>query len=252
MNGSPIENIEHAYLRHAYGPDPVHFWGGYSTGLPNRTHTLPELAELLTDKKMPLDLKDQVWESLIRLASVSRHEWNIIAAGLAIRGLKRAVTRARYHAPNIDIRDDLESAAMAGFIEAIETVDTSKSNICARLCQAAYINARRYAIELTQYQQAMCSAVYESHPPPDQHEHVDLVLIEAIEEDIITKEQADLILETRLNRHSLRKCANGLGVEFAKARYERRHGEHELYAWLTGHEHKSLKQPFASRSVNHR
>lgn len=238
MNGSPLENIEHTYLRYAYGPDPVRFWGGYSTGLPNRAHTLPELAELLTDKKTAAVLKDQAWESLTRLAQVSRYEWKTIAAGLAIRGLKRAVTRARYHAPNIDIRDDLESAAMAGFIEAIETIDTGKRQICARLCQAAYINARRYAIELTQYQQSMCSAVYESHPPPDQHEHVDLVLIEAIEEGIITKEQADLILETRLEKRSLRQSANGHGIEFAKARYERRHGEHELYAWLTGHDHK--------------
>jgi hypothetical protein len=252
MNGSPLEQVEHAYLRYAYGPDPVLFWGGYDTGLSNRGHTLPEVTAMLTDKATSAAAKDQVWKSLVRLAHISKHDWKVIAAGLAIRGLKRAVTRARYHAPNIDNRDDLESAAMAGFIEAIETIDTGKRQICARLCQAAYVNARRYAIELKQYQQSMCSAVYESHPPPDQHQHVDLVLIEAIEEGIITKQQADLILETRLEKRSLRQSANGHGIEFAKARYERRHGEHELYAWLTGHEHEPRKQPFASRPVNHR
>jgi hypothetical protein len=252
MNGSPLEQVEHAYLRYAYGPDPVLFWGGYDTGLSNRGHTLPEVTAVLTDKATSAAAKDQVWKSLVRLAHISKHDWKVIAAGLAIRGLKRAVTRARYHAPNIDIRDDLESAAMAGFIESIETIDTNKPNICGRLCQAAYINARRYAIELKQYQQSLCSAVYESHPPSDQRQHVDLVLINAIEEGIITKRQADLILETRLEKRSLRKSADGHGIELAKARFERRHGEHELYAWLTGHDHESDKRPLACQSDNHR
>ncbi|WP_026931875.1 hypothetical protein [Glycomyces tenuis] len=234
MQLSPLERVEHAYLRHAWGPDKAIFWGGYTTELRPGPIELPELTDILTDERTPLVVKDGVWASLVRLAQATNDEWGVIAAGIAIRGLKRAVTRARYHAPNIDIRDDLESAAISAFLESIETVDTTRPQICARLCQAAYINARRWAIELKQYQQAMCSAVYESHPPPDQYQHVDLILTDAISQGIITKLQASLILETRFDRHTVKRSADGHKLAVPKARKERRIGELQLYQWLTG------------------
>jgi hypothetical protein len=242
MRLSPLERVEHAYLRHAWGPDKVIFWGGCTTELRQGPIELPELADTLTGKGTPLAVKDGAWSSLVRLARVDKDRWGVIAAGIAIRGLKRAVKRARYHAPNIDIQDDLESAAISAFLETIETVDTSRPHICARLCQAAYINARRWAIELKQYQQAMSSAVYVSHPPPDQYQHVDLILDDAVNQGIITKLQASLIMETRLDRHTVKRSADTHCLGVVQARSERRIGEHQLYHWLTGHERHRAQQ----------
>ena len=233
MNTSPLDNIEHAYLRHAYGPDPVTFWGGYTTGLAAAPFTLPELTALLTGKKTPTSVKDQVWNSLVKQARVS-NEWGLIAAGVAIRALRRAVKRARYHAPNINIQDDLESAAISAFLESIHTIDTSAPQICARLCQSAYVAARQWALDLKQYQETMCSNIFESHPPPDQAKHVDLVLASAVKEGIITRLQADLVTETRLERHSLRESSDHLQIPYPIARREREAAEYELCEWLTG------------------
>ena len=242
MQPSPLERVEHAYLRHAWGPDKATFWGGYTTELRSGPIELPELADILTDERTPLVVKDGVWASLVRLARANKDEWVIIASGIAIRGLKRAVTRARYHAPNIDIQEDLESAAISAFLESLETIDTTRPQICARLCQAAYINARRWAIELKQYQQTMCSAVYESHPPPDQYEHVDLVLSDAMNQGIVTKLQADLILETRLNRHTVKRSADAHELTVPNARKERRSGELQLYEWITGSRYRRSRR----------
>ncbi len=248
MRPSPLDRVERDYLRHAWGPDKVTFWGGYETELRPGPIELPEIADILTDERTQLAVKDGAWKSLVRLARVNKNEWGVIAAGIAIRGLKRAVTRARYHAPNIDIQDDLESAAISAFLESIETVDTTKPQICARLCQAAYINARRWAIELKQYQQVMCSVVYESHPPPDQYQHVDLVLTDAVDQGIITKLQASLILETRLDHHTVKQCADAQQLAVPEARQERRLGEHQLYEWLTGREYRRGKHHYSYTS----
>jgi len=235
MNVSPLDNIEHAYLRHAYGPDPLAFWGGYTTGLLAKEVGLPELTGILTARKTPVELKDQVWSSIVRQARVNPREWGVVAAGISIRALRKAVKRASYHAPNIDIQDDLESAAISAFLESINTVDTTKPQICARLCQDAYVSARQYALDLKQYQETLCSGVFESHPPPDQAKHVDLVLVAAVAEGIITQLQADLILETRLEKYSLRESSGQHSIAYHKAKEERRIAECGLYEWITGH-----------------
>lgn len=197
---------------------------------------LPELHTILNDRATSPRIKDAAWTSLVSLARIQPQRWGLIAAAIAIRGLRRAVNRAEYHAPNIDIRDDLESAAVAGFLETIETIDTARPQICARLCQNAYVNARRWAIELKQFQETMRSGVFESHPPPAEYRHVDLVLADAVKEDIITRLQARLILETRLDHHTVKRTATAHQVGVRKARRERRIGERQLYEWLTGHE----------------
>lgn len=236
MNTSPFEAIEDAFARHAYGPGQAVFWGGYTTELPAGPIALPELRTILNDRTTPPAVKDAAWTSLVNMARIQRQRWGLIAAAIAIRGMRRAVGRAEYHAPNIDIRDDLESAAVAGFLESIETIDTAKPQICARLCQNAYVNARRWAIELKQFQETMRSGVFESHPPPADYRHVDLVLAEAVKEDIITRLQAKLILATRLDHHTVKRTADEHRLAISKARRERRIGEDNLYEWLTGRE----------------
>jgi hypothetical protein len=239
MTISPLENIEHAYLRFAHGPDPVTFWGGYTTGLAAQPYTLPELTKLLTAKATSITVKDQVWSSLVKLARINQRDWGVIAAGIAIRALRKAVKRARFHAPSIDIQDDLESTAISVFLESIHSIDTTEPQICARLCQEAFIAARQYALDLKQYQEAMCSGVFESHPPPDQAKHVDLVLKRAVHEGIITPLQAGLICRTRLEHYSVQEISDRHGLAYRKALQKRQEAEQLLYAWLTGRQSKT-------------
>ncbi|GAB4001548.1 hypothetical protein GCM10029992_37380 [Glycomyces albus] len=234
MRTSPFEAIEDAFNRHAHGPDPAVFWGGYTTELPPGPIPLPQLLTMLNKRATRRVVKDAAWTSLVRMARLQPNRWGIIAAGLAIRGLRRAVSRAEYHAPNIDIRDDLESAAIAGFLASIGTIDTAKPHICARLCQDAYVNARAWALELKQFQETMRSGVFESHPPPAEYRHVDLILADAVKEDIITRLQARLIMGTRLERHTVALTAGRESIEVREARKERCLGELRLYEWLTG------------------
>jgi hypothetical protein len=242
MNTSPLDNIEHAYLRYAYGPDAVQFWGGYTTGLPAQPYSLPEISTLLTARKTPDDLKDKIWSSLVKMARTNQKEWSVIAAGIAIRALRKAVKRAHSYAPGFDIQDDLESAAISAFIEAIPDLDLATPQICGRLCQAAFVKARQYALDLKQYQETMVSGVFESHPPPDEEKHVDRVLLHAVEEGIITLLQAALICRTRLEQYSLRDITDLHGLDYRQCLRKRNEAEQELWEWLTGRDRRKQRE----------
>jgi hypothetical protein len=163
--------------------------------------------------------RDRTWRSIVERVRRSGNTWTTISIGLALPGIRKAVKRATQYAPGFHDRVELESAALAGFITALSEIDIMIPRICARLCNRAYVTARRCAIEISRYQRLLQSSTYESHAPHVQYGHIDLVLASAVREHAITKRQAAMISGYYLEQDTIEAsaAANGISVENAIA-----------------------------------
>jgi hypothetical protein len=193
---------------------------------------LAELGKALLEPTVSQRQRDEAWAVIVSNTRRSGDPWMIIAIGLALPGLRNAVKRATPFAPHFQDRAELESAAIAGFVGAIADINTAGSRICARLCNRAYVAARRCAIEITRYQSQLQSLVYESHPPSNQFGHIDLVLATAIREGIITQVQATLMIDCCIEKQSVGTGAESCGIGEEEARVELKEAKNNIANWL--------------------
>ncbi|MGH8794773.1 MAG: hypothetical protein ACRDXX_19270 [Stackebrandtia sp.] len=68
-------------------------------------------------------------------------------------------------------------------------------------------------------------AAFESRTPPPPYGHVDLVLAQAVACNVITRDDAALITDTRLDGRTLAHAADTLGIPAAEARIARKTAE---------------------------
>jgi hypothetical protein len=206
-------------------------------GLPDHPVGLRELRDLLTgptarDKSADA-WSDPAWTYLVDRAR-RQPLWVTLNAALALPGLRNAAKRVTWIAPPWAERADIEASTLAGFTAGLAQISTIRAHVCRRLCHQGYIAARAYARELDRYSKALASPEFASHPPEPQVGHVDLVLADAIREEIITADEADLIDATRLDGQRLGDYAKAHGLTRPTADHRRRVAEQRLVTWLTG------------------
>jgi DNA-directed RNA polymerase specialized sigma24 family protein len=197
-------------------------------GLPPRAMSARELIEVLPS--LEAEARDAVWRELIRLVREVGEPWPTIAIGIALPGLRTAAGRL--------VRDydgdpeDLDAELIAGFYEAIANATVDGSMICAKLRAAAYNQARRMRYGATTYAARTRQLATRSQPAPASSGHPDLVLAASVRAGVITRQEAELIGGSRLEKTSLSSVARRLGVPVTTAWCRRKAAETRLAAWI--------------------
>jgi hypothetical protein len=197
-------------------------------GLPPRAMSVCELVEVLP--LLDASARDAVWRELLRLARDRGEPWPTIAVGMALPGLRTAAARlVRDYAGD---PEDLDAELVAAFYEAVTAGDVDGPMICAKLRALAYNQVRRmrygtttYASRTRELDTLRCTA-----PAPSGHP--DIVLAASIRAGVITREEAELIGGSRLEKTSLSSVARRLGVPVTTAWCRRKAAETRLAAWI--------------------
>lgn len=175
-----------------------------------------ELAALLMHPATGFQARDAAWRLLVHRARTGGGRWTVGAVGVAMPGLRRAAGRLSRSTSSADVQLDL----LEGFIRALSTVNVEQPRICARLCNAAYVTARRRAAVDEAAASGEPVGTPGSRLPPRLYGHPDFVLARAVAVGVITA-AADLIGATYLEDVPLVEYADRIGIS-RWAAYRRR------------------------------
>ncbi|MEJ3745511.1 hypothetical protein WEI85_19745 [Actinomycetes bacterium KLBMP 9797] len=193
--------------------------------LPAGRILLRPLRDLLLLRQTPLAVRDAVWRELIVRARADRSSWLVVALGMAMPGLRRAVRGLSVSFAGD--RDDLESAVAEGFVAELYRVDVEAAALCARLLRAAH----RAGVKQVHQDAALPSSVWSqfaSRTPRAPWGHPDFVLLEAVRVGVLSRQEAWLIGVTRLEDVGVGEVAAVLGERTNTVVVRRHRAEHRL------------------------
>ncbi len=201
----------------------------FGADLPAGPIALPRLRDLLLHPSTSHPTRDAVWREMIGRAQRDRGTWVVVALGMAMPGLRRCLRQLRLGFAG-DV-DDLESEIAKGFVEALYRLDTTDSALCARLVRAARTAGRRLvyaeaAVALPRWESP------ESHAPSEPWGHPDLVLLGAVDAQVLSDQEARLIATTRLEGVPIGAVAVVIGERTNTLVQRRRRCEQRLAAAL--------------------
>jgi hypothetical protein len=204
-------------------------------GLPPRAMSVRELVEVLPLLEPPT--RDAVWRELIRLARECGQPWPTIATGIALPGLRTAAARlVRDYAGD---PEDLDAELVAAFYEAVTDAEVSGPMICAKLRAVAYNQVRRMRYDAITYASRTRGLDVLPCAASAAGGHPDLVLAASVRAGVITREEAELIGDSRLEKTSLSSVARRLGVPVTTAWCRRKAAETRLAAWINEDENQA-------------
>lgn len=236
LRPGPLDELEQAFDLLCRGPrQPAVNGRLFGPPMPQRLVTAGELRGLMP--RLPRTVQDAVWTELVNRARSRGPTWIVVAAGLALPGLRTAAQRVTRGFTGD--RDDLDADLLCAWVEALNSLDIVQPAVCGRLRESAYRAAMRSRYAHDQYAMRNRGAPDESvtgHAPPRPWGHPDLVLADGIAQEVITQAEAELIAATRLEGHSLKRVAARLDVPASAARERREDAEQRLArAIIAGH-----------------
>lgn len=225
----PLDTARDAFQWLVTGPKPMAVHGARFAGLPRRWIPLDELRDRLMSKQCPDPTRDRVWAYLVRRSRAAGGAWTVACVGMALPSLASSARwfAARYRGD----RADVHAAVLAGFLEALATVDLADPGIVVRLHYAAR-RAGQAALEESLDAPVPIGSGYRSTAPRPPHGHPDLVLARAVGEQILTPTEAELISATRLGETSVTEWARTHGAALKTVFKARDRAEDRLVAWL--------------------
>ena len=229
----PLDSADAAFRTLTTGPGPLALNPGrLAAGLPDRQVPLDELKALLLHPGTSAASRNKVWAELVRRARTAGPSWVIGLAGVAMPGLRRAAaaTGRAYRGDPFD----LQAEVLAGFLTALRGLDLDDLDqvpLASRLYWAAYRAGQAhayadagYATRRRDLSESSCDA------PAMPWGHPDFVLAAAVRHGILTREQAELIGRSRLERVPLARIAAELNVSHAALCHRRKRAETLLTA----------------------
>lgn len=225
----PLDTARDAFQWLVTGPKPMAVHGARFAGLPRRWIPLDELRDRLMSKQCPTHSRDRVWAYLVGRSRARGGAWTVACVGMALPSLASSARwlAARYRGD----RADVHAAVLAGFVEALATVDLADPGIVVRLHYAAR-RAGQTALEESLDAPLPVGTGYRSAAPRPPHGHPDLVLARAVGEQILTPTEAELISATRLGETSVTEWAHTHGAAPKTVFKARDRAEDRLVAWL--------------------
>ncbi|GIH99157.1 pilin [Planobispora takensis] len=134
---SPLDIAEHMFQLLGCEPAALAFDPTGLTGeLPQRPIPLPELRDLLADRRIGDRTRDAVWRALVTPAHEDGPAWLVGAVGIAIPALRTVAGQVIGDCPGADPAD-VDSEVLAAFIEAVRTADPAADDLRERLHIAA-------------------------------------------------------------------------------------------------------------------
>ena len=196
------------------------------TGLPATFMPLPRLRAWLLSHRTAYAARDAVWRDLVTRARGGGPEWMIATVGMAMPALVRfAGSLARGYRGDID---DLDAEILTGFLTAVRSIDVGRDRLYARVCWAGFRagiaarNADNACLLVGDVEQISGAA---PHLP---YGHPDLIVARAVSAGVIDRDDADLILATRLDGTTIEHLATAAGVSPAVLRMRRLRAERAL------------------------
>jgi hypothetical protein len=239
-------------------------------GLSDGPLLLDEVRARLLDRTCPLPVRDAVWAHLIGRCRVDGPTWTVACAGMALPMLA-GVCRTLCGGRGVE-RDDVASGIVTGFVAALARVDLGRPGLASSLRWAAVrgghtvLREQRRAPRPVPHDQlvralftptgAVGNAAqdedqdlagaergpglgpaggWESAPPPTPGGHPDLVLAAAVQDGVLSRAEAALIGETRLEATTLAQAAARRGRTVSAVTMQRLRAEMRLVDHLRTH-----------------
>jgi hypothetical protein len=165
---------------------------------------------------------------LVRRAK-SRPEWMVGLAGVLLPGLRRIAGRLTREFPADTA--DIDAEILASFVEGVHRFDPRGTRIAARLLAIPWNRAkvaRRAEVAIA----GRRVDANKSAAPLRPWGHPDWVLDRAVEAEVISADDAELIGATRLGETDLHSLAVANGVPYDTLRRRRFRAERRLVRWL--------------------
>lgn len=212
--------MERAFCVLMAGPCPLAVDGAaIGFGLPPRPVPLDELAALLLDPGFDHAGRDAAWRVLLWRARRDP-AWMVGAAGVALPMLRRLAGSLAHD--RWDAAEDVDAAVLEAFVTAVHATNVSIRRIPLTLQRAVKAGALR-ARRREAGPMPVSVEVLEAAAPPPPWGHPDLLLLDAVDQRIITRFAAQVIGATRLENVPIGRLATALGISYwALAKYRRR------------------------------
>lgn len=227
---SPFDTLEETFHLLVTGPSPLSLNGAtIGHGLPSRAIPLDELRGLLLHPSVPFTARDAALNVLVRRAQGHRDGALVGLAGVLLPGLRRAVAPLVQACPAKAA--DLEAEMLAALVQSVAEARPGAERVAARLVWSAARRARALLGAEFAHRNHSASAPT-SGEPPRPWGHPDLVLAEAVAEDVVSADDAELIGATRVGEVPLRQLAAEWGVAYDALQKRRRRAELRLVDWI--------------------
>ena len=226
----PLDAVAAAFGWLVEEPDPLAVDGRDFAEFPDRAVPLDELRERLLDPRCAQATRDAMWAHLVTRSRAEGGQWTIGCVGVALPALLRiaATLTARFAG---DPRD-VHAATLTGFLAALAEVDLDRPRIMLRLRWAAYRAghaALREALDAP-------TPIGDDHPATPVRQttpgHPDLVLARAVDDRVLTADEAELIAATRWDGETLAAAAVRRRAGYEATKKTRRRAELRLAAYL--------------------
>jgi hypothetical protein len=210
----PLAAAAGAFRLLVTGPQPLALHAArLAPGLPDRLVPLDELTVLLLHPGVSTAARNKVWAELVRRARSGSPAWTVGLTGVALPGLTRAVASlaAACHG---DSRD-LETEVLAGFLEAVQRLDTGDLDsvpLASHLTWAAFRAGRALACSDAAWAARRRDLDESAALPARPSGHPDFVLAAAVRRGVITAADAQLIGASRLEGIPLSRMAAEAGI----------------------------------------
>ncbi|WP_160050814.1 hypothetical protein [Nocardiopsis sp. FR4] len=189
-----------------------------------------QVLELL--RHAPAEVADALWHRLFARSRAGEATWTVIAAGAMLPRMVIACARyARVPAQHVP---DVEAEMLTALVEQVRSLPPDVADVGARLWSAVANTASRYGyrhlrdahrwVEYNPNAHTTDQAISGRGPVT--------VLAEAVRAGVLSPVEADLVARTRLERGTLARVAQELGLAYITARRWRRMAEAKLVAAL--------------------
>jgi hypothetical protein len=227
---SPFDTLESTFRLLCAGPKPLALDGReLRRPFPSRPIPLDELGAMLLHPSTPYWARDRAVRLLFERSRRLGGPWTVGLAGVVLPGMRRSLQPLARACP--EHAEDLEADALAGLVEAIGSFDPSPEPVVGRLLWRVTSHARR---RLAKEMAASGRHVptMSSTEPRQPWGHPDFVLGAAVQAQVVTAEDAEMIGETRLGGMSLHDYAAHRGEREGTLRMRRHRVEPRLAAWV--------------------
>ena len=254
-DSSPLSVVRSAFDRIA--DDPVPREAARVAGLGRAVTTWGQLRRVLSDPGLPIQVVDAVWVWLIKRSRVEGSDAALVCAGMAVPML--AGMASTFGPRRREDRADVEADLLTAFFTELRRIDVERPFLWFRLRWAVFRGGRAWVRQEaaapapgpdigTDLNAGWGKTVPAMCTPPG---HPEDLLAEAVAENVITPQVAELIAVTRLEGRTVTSLAEEVeGSSHWALHKARRRGEHDLRAWLTARTAGS--DPARTSIVEHR
>jgi hypothetical protein len=210
----PFDAAETAFGLLCAGPAPLALDAAtVASGLPGRLVPLDQLRVLLLHPATSARARNQVWAELVRRAHTGNPAWVIGLAGIAMPGLRRAAgsLAGAWHGDPADLQAEILTGFLAA-VRALDLDDLESVPLASRLIWAAWRAGQEHACATAGWAARRRDLAGWRDGPDLPWGHPDLVLAAAVREQILTRDQAELIGRNRLEGVPLSQIAAETGI----------------------------------------